>query len=63
MSLLASQVDFASSMAWLMGVPIPFGNIGRVSKHLLDLADHRYSGLAYQQALLANAQQVCSICS
>ncbi|KAK9813701.1 hypothetical protein WJX73_004100 [Symbiochloris irregularis] len=53
-----SQVDFASSIAWLMGVPIPFGNIGRVSKHLLDLADHRYSALAHQQALLANVHQV-----
>lgn len=32
------QVDFAPSMAALMGVPIPFGNIGHISKSLWDVA-------------------------
>ena len=57
---MAVQVDLASSLAVLMGVPIPFGNIGRVSRQLLDLADLSDPEQAYKQALLLNAQQVQS---
>lgn len=32
------QLDFAPSMAALMGVPIPFGNIGRITRPLWDAA-------------------------
>ena len=32
------QVDFAPSMAALMGVPVPFGNIGKISGSLWDVA-------------------------
>lgn len=32
------QVDFAPSMAALMGVPTPFGNIGRISRPLWNAA-------------------------
>ena len=32
------QVDFAPSIAVMMGVPIPFGNIGQISRLLWDVA-------------------------
>ena len=53
-----AQVDLASSLAVLLGVPIPFGNIGRVSPELLALAEFADPRKAYLEALGANAQQV-----
>ena len=32
------QIDFAPSIAALMGVPIPFGNIGKIFRPLWDVA-------------------------
>ena len=66
------QIDFAPSMAALMGVPTPFGNIGKVSKALWDVV-HSTGGLGtnranqqqnsmcqdfYTQAIIKNAAQV-----
>ena len=56
------QLDFAASMAALLGVPIPFGNLGSVSAELWGLAAWRESeaaaaaGLAAE--LRANVEQV-----
>ena len=55
-SELSLQVDFASSMATMLGVPIPYGNIGRVSPELLALGAPG-PGM-YLDALRTNAQQV-----
>ena len=68
------QVDFAPSMAALMGVPIPFGSIGQISRPLWNVAQNlRSSGItrcssdveadhlqqgAYADALRENAAQV-----
>lgn len=68
------QVDFAPSMATLMGVPIPFGSIGQISRPLWDVAhsmgstgttscsadaeDDELQQAAYTQALRKNAAQV-----
>ena len=51
----AVQVDFAPTLAALLGVPVPFGNIGRVSWELWAL---RGSATGYQAALARNARQV-----
>ncbi len=69
------QIGFAPSMAALMGVPIPFGNIGQISQELWDVA-HSAGGSAsakrpgmhysrpcqdsYVQALGTNTAQVPS---
>lgn len=55
---MPAQVDFASSLAVLMGVPIPFGNAGRVAPELLMLAEVPDHQALYTQALTANARQV-----
>lgn len=68
------QVDFAPSMAALMGVPIPFGSIGQISRRLWNLAHSMRSNGptsfgtdtegddlqqgAYAEALRENAAQV-----
>jgi phosphatidylinositol glycan class O len=65
------QIDFAPSVAALMGVPIPFGNIGRISEELWDVAhsarafmnasqvhDGSLCQEPYIQALQSNAAQV-----
>ena len=68
------QVDFAPSMAALMGVPIPFGNIGRISRPLWNAAhslarnspssggrgteDGVSQQVAFTEALRENAAQV-----
>ena len=68
------QVDFAPSMAALMGVPIPFGSIGQISRPLWNVAHSMHSSgttncssgteghdlqqVAYAEALRENAAQV-----
>lgn len=65
------QVDFAPSMAALIGVPIPFGSIGQISQPLwnvahsigstscsADVEDDDVQQAAYTQALRENAAQV-----
>ena len=49
------QVDFAPTVAILMGVPIPYGSIGRVSPELWNLTG---DSKGYCDVLLANAWQV-----
>jgi hypothetical protein len=48
------QVDFAPTLAAVLGVPIPFGNIGRISRELWEL---RGNVAGYQAALAVNARQ------
>lgn len=59
--LVMPQVDFAPSMAALLGLPIPFGSIGKLSQELWDVA-HSLGGHAskdaFAKALLGNAKQV-----
>ena len=58
------QVDFAPSLAALLGVPIPFGSIGRISRPLWHLRGCNGQASAadcrrrYAAALQANAWQV-----
>ena len=52
------QVDFAASMALLLGMPIPFGSIGRLSRELWLLSSQHNTDTAYRAALTANAWQV-----
>ena len=54
------QVDFAATMAALLGVPIPYGSIGRISPQLWSLAG---DAAGYSAALQSNAWQVllCSL--
>ncbi|KAL0033440.1 hypothetical protein WJX77_009614 [Trebouxia sp. C0004] len=65
------QIDFAPSVAALMGVPIPFGNIGQISEELWNVAhsaltfmndSHVHDGGLCQEpyihALQSNAAQV-----
>ena len=68
------QINFAPSIAALMGVPIPFGNIGQISQELWAVAHSAGSSAAtdisgrpaacqevkepYWQALTTNAAQV-----
>jgi hypothetical protein len=49
-----SQIDFAPSLSYLLGVPVPFGNIGRVIDELVPED-------AKKGALLENARQVAFI--
>ena len=49
------QVDFAPTLAALLGVPVPFGNIGRISRELWALRGH---AIGYKAALAQNARQV-----
>jgi len=50
------QLDFAASFALLLGLPIPFGSVGRLSPQLWALAGG--GGAAGEAALRANAAQV-----
>jgi phosphatidylinositol glycan class O len=50
------QVDFAPTLALLLGVPIPFGNVGRVAAGLWALAG--VSEAQYAAALGENTRQV-----
>ncbi|KAK9833550.1 hypothetical protein WJX81_004970 [Elliptochloris bilobata] len=52
------QVDFAASMALLLGVPIPFGSIGRLSRTLWLLSDQPEADATFRAALSVNAWQV-----
>ena len=65
------QIDFAPSVAAIMGVPIPFGNIGQISEELWNVAhsarafmnasqvrDGSLCQEPYIQALQSNAAQV-----
>ena len=52
------QVDFAPSMALLLGVAIPFGSIGRLSRELWLLSGHPDASSEYRAALAGNAWQV-----
>ena len=54
MMALGLQVDFAPTLAALLGVPIPFGNIGRISRELWEL---RGNVAGYRAAMAANAHQ------
>ena len=54
MLALGVQVDFAPTLASLLGVPIPFGNIGRISRELWEL---RGDLSGYEAALAVNARQ------
>lgn len=56
------QVDFAPTMAALLGVPTPFGSIGKLSPGLWNVGhslNDSASQASYMQALQSNAQQVC----
>ena len=73
------QLDFAATLARLLGVPIPYGNIGQVNPEMLRLGmlwqfetqEDKRGAEAYDQAwlaayvdaLLTNAQQVGTTCS
>ncbi len=59
------QIDFAPTMATLLGVPIPHGNLGKVNEKVFNLAHEgkRASGrgdvfAAYVRAMHANAEQI-----
>ena len=52
------QTDLAPSLAMLLGLPIPFVNIGQVHHSLLSLDPRLASGAALLQALRCNAAQV-----
>lgn len=55
------QINFAPTLAGLLGVPIPFGNLGSVSMELWGLAAWRRAGDADQglgSVLQLNAEQV-----
>lgn len=58
------QVDFAPTLAMLLGVPIPYGSIGRISPELWALGHANVGQTArldeYQEALRINAWQVVS---
>lgn len=51
------QLDFASSLALMMGLPIPFGNVGKISRTLWKLAFGE-SEEKLLEALRMNAVQV-----
>ena len=50
------QIDFAPSVAALMGVPIPFGNIGQISEELWNVA---HSAHAFKNASQVNDSSLC----
>ena len=72
------QINFAPTIAALMGVPLPFGNVGQVSEELWAVAhslrNHESGGTSgtnktepsqetYVEALRSNAAQVtCLLC-
>lgn len=45
-------------MALLLGVSIPFGSIGRLSRELWLLSGHPHASTEYRAALAGNAWQV-----
>ena len=51
------QVDFAASMALLLGVPIPYGSIGRLSRELWLLSGQPEAAATMHAALSVNAWQ------
>lgn len=55
--LTLPQVDFAASMALLLGVPIPFGSIGRLSRELWLLSGQSEAATTFCAALSVNAWQ------
>lgn len=61
----AAQTDLAPSLAILLGVPIPFVNVGKVQASILALHPGHASEAALLQALRCNAAQVsrCLACS
>ena len=56
------QLDFASSMALLLGVPIPFGNVGRLSRELWLLSGAHDAPASFCAALAGNAWQARCLC-
>ncbi|KAA6426392.1 MAG: GPI ethanolamine phosphate transferase 3-like, partial [Trebouxia sp. A1-2] len=50
------QIDFAPSVAALMGVPIPFGNIGQISEELWNVA---HSTSAFMNASQVHGSSLC----
>jgi hypothetical protein len=56
------QLDFASSMALLLGVPIPFGNVGRLSRELWLLSGAHDAPASFRAALAGNAWQARCLC-
>ncbi len=57
------QLDFASSMALLLGVPIPFGNVGRLSRELWLLSGAHDAPASFRAALAGNAWQARCLCN
>lgn len=58
------QVDFATTMAALLGVPAPFGSIGKLFHDLWSVGhslDEPADQTAFAQALQSNAKQVCTV--
>ena len=58
------QVDFAPSIAALLGVPTPFGSIGKLSQDLWDVGhslDSHAKPASFAQALQSNAEQVLTV--
>ena len=55
--LTLPQVDFAANMAALLGVPIPFGSIGRLSRELWLLSGQPEAAATFRAALTVNAWQ------
>lgn len=55
--LTLPQVDFAPSMALLLGVPIPFGSIGQLSRELWLISGQPEAATSFRAALTVNAWQ------
>ena len=58
------QVDFAPSIAALLGVPTPFGSIGKLSQDLWDVGhslDSHAKPASFAQAQQSNAEQVLTV--
>ena len=58
------QVDFATTMAALLGVPAPFGSIGKLFHDLWSVGhslNEPANQSAFEQALQSNAEQVCTV--
>ena len=55
--LTLPQVNFAASMALLLGVPIPFGSIGRLLRELWLLSGQPEAATTFRMALTVNAWQ------
>lgn len=55
-----AQVDLVPTLALLMGLPIPFGNVGSVSEEIWGVADSKGESTrsSFGQALEVNAYQV-----